>query len=108
LLTGVLEAAASPDHPRLRGLFAGLPVAAYSGTLAKRFGGPAASSGAGEVRAKTGSLSGVSALAGVVVADNGRQLAFAAVANGFPGNGGEAVASSLDRIAAALAGCGCA
>ena len=53
---------------------AGLPVAATSGTLARRFGGTPV---AGRLRAKTGSLQGVSALAGYSSGLSGRQLTFA-------------------------------
>jgi D-alanyl-D-alanine carboxypeptidase/D-alanyl-D-alanine-endopeptidase (penicillin-binding protein 4) len=61
----------------------GLPVAATSGTLQKRFVGSAV---AGRLRAKTGSLDEVSSLVGWV--DPARQgpppVAFAVVANGVP------------------------
>lgn len=106
-LTRVLAAVTGPDHPELRGVLSGMPVAAYSGTLAERFGQSSASA-AGTVRAKTGTLSGVSALSGVVVTASGRVLAFAAVANGVPAGGTLGAEAALDRIAAALAGCGCA
>ncbi|HEY0486669.1 MAG TPA: D-alanyl-D-alanine carboxypeptidase/D-alanyl-D-alanine-endopeptidase [Mycobacteriales bacterium] len=107
LLTAVLALAAGDAHPELRGLLTGLPVAAYSGTLARRFGVPAASAAAGRVRAKTGTLSGVSALSGVVLDTGGRQLAFAVVADGVPPGGTGAAEIALDGIGAALAACGC-
>jgi D-alanyl-D-alanine carboxypeptidase/D-alanyl-D-alanine-endopeptidase (penicillin-binding protein 4) len=104
LLAHVLATAARADKPDLHAIFAGLPVAGYSGTLAGRFrtsqGGSAA---AGEVRAKTGTLTGVNSLAGIVVDADGRVLAFAAIADQ---NRGGAV-EILDRIAATLAACGC-
>ena len=59
----------------------------------------------GTVRAKTGTLLGVHALAGTVVTTDGRLLAFAVVADG---SGSEVAAeTALDDVAAALAGCGC-
>jgi D-alanyl-D-alanine carboxypeptidase/D-alanyl-D-alanine-endopeptidase (penicillin-binding protein 4) len=96
----VLTRAASPDHPQLRSLISGLAVAGYSGTLDDR-----GRAGRGVVRAKTGTLNGVNALVGFVVDADGRLLAFAAVANGTPGQfAGEA---ALDRIAERVSLCGC-
>ncbi|WP_083459712.1 D-alanyl-D-alanine carboxypeptidase/D-alanyl-D-alanine-endopeptidase [Jiangella muralis] len=103
LITQTLALAAGPDHPELRAVVTGLPVAAFTGTLADRFDDSAA---AGLVRAKTGTLTGVSALAGVVVAADGVPYAFAVLADDV-GNTTEARAA-LDDVAAALAGCGCA
>jgi D-alanyl-D-alanine carboxypeptidase/D-alanyl-D-alanine-endopeptidase (penicillin-binding protein 4) len=105
LLTSVLALAGSPHHPELRGILTGLPVALYSGTLADRFArSPAAG---GLVRAKTGTLSGVSALSGVLLDASGRRLAFAVVADGVPPGGKDSAEQALDRIAATLARCGC-
>jgi D-alanyl-D-alanine carboxypeptidase/D-alanyl-D-alanine-endopeptidase (penicillin-binding protein 4) len=105
LLTSVLAVAGSPDHPELRGVLTGLPVARYSGTLADRFVG--APAGAGLVRAKTGTLSGVSALSGVLLDASGRRLAFAVVADGVPAAAQDSAEAALDRIGAALTRCGC-
>jgi D-alanyl-D-alanine carboxypeptidase/D-alanyl-D-alanine-endopeptidase (penicillin-binding protein 4) len=107
LLTSVFAAAAGNKHPQLRTLLAGLPVAAYSGTLAKRFGGVAATAGVGLVRAKTGTLSGVSSLAGIVTTSDGHIVTFALLANGITESGTVAAEAALDAIAAKLAGCGC-
>jgi D-alanyl-D-alanine carboxypeptidase/D-alanyl-D-alanine-endopeptidase (penicillin-binding protein 4) len=106
MLTSVLRAAADDTKPKLRGVLAGLPVAAYSGTLSARFGDPKARAAAGEVRAKTGTLTGVNALGGVVVTKSGQQLAFAVVANSVPVGKTQAEAA-LDAVGAALASCGC-
>jgi len=106
LLTALLAAAASADHPALRSVISGLPVAAYTGTLADRYrGASSGGSAAGVVRAKTGTLSGVSSLAGLAVDADGRLLAFALVADAA-GNTAQAQAA-LDRVAAAIASCGC-
>lgn len=59
---------------------AGLPVAGETGTLEKRFTDSAA---AAKVRAKTGSLDGVSALSGFADARAGR-LTFSLLLNGLP------------------------
>ncbi|MEV8513418.1 D-alanyl-D-alanine carboxypeptidase/D-alanyl-D-alanine-endopeptidase [Dactylosporangium sp. NPDC051484] len=106
LLTGILTLAARADQGDLHAIFSGLPVAAYSGTLATRYvksqeGGSAA----GLVRAKTGTLTGVNSLTGIVVDADGRTLAFAFMADQTT-NPNQAVIA-LDRVAAALAACGC-
>lgn len=109
LLAQLLTVAAAPDtlDPRtakLRPLLEGLPVAGGSGTLADRYSDPNSSSGKGWVRAKTGTLSGVSTLAGVVLDKDGRVLVFATMSNGS--NVLEA-RPALDALAATLRGCGC-
>ncbi|MGB9378766.1 MAG: D-alanyl-D-alanine carboxypeptidase/D-alanyl-D-alanine-endopeptidase, partial [Mycobacteriales bacterium] len=107
LVTSLLTAAASGTHPELRPLLAGLPVAGFSGTLNERYRIAASRPGAGVVRAKTGSLSGVSTLAGVVRDTDGRLLAFAVLADEVRPGGIFAAEAALDRIAATLARCGC-
>ncbi|GIG96123.1 hypothetical protein Pma05_26960 [Plantactinospora mayteni] len=109
LLTDVLTMAAKRTRPELADLFPGLPVAAWSGTLSDRFdrsGEKATTAGAGVVRAKTGTLSGVHAISGVVTTADGRLLAFAVLANKVPVGQDEAQ-PELDRIATTLARCGC-
>ncbi|WP_024800944.1 D-alanyl-D-alanine carboxypeptidase/D-alanyl-D-alanine-endopeptidase [Nocardia sp. BMG51109] len=81
-----------------------LPVAAGSGSLADRFVTPADRTGAGWVRAKTGTLSVSSALAGYVLDSDGRVLTFALMSNDRPP---EASRPALDAIAAGLRRCGC-
>ncbi|ANZ36781.1 D-alanyl-D-alanine carboxypeptidase/D-alanyl-D-alanine-endopeptidase [Lentzea guizhouensis] len=109
LLTDVLMAAAKPAlddrTAKLRPLLTSLPVAGGSGTLAGRYGGVAAQ-GKGWVRAKTGTLTGVNALAGVVVDEDGRVLVFAFM-SASPGNPETEVRPALDVLATALRGCGC-
>ncbi|MEO3925337.1 D-alanyl-D-alanine carboxypeptidase/D-alanyl-D-alanine-endopeptidase [Micromonosporaceae bacterium B7E4] len=109
LLTDILTMAAKRTRPELADLFPGLPVAAWSGTLSDRFdrsGAKATTAGAGVVRAKTGTLSGVHAISGVVTTADGRLLAFAVLANKVPVGQDEAQ-PELDRIATTLARCGC-
>ena len=78
------------DDPRHASPFlATLPVAAQSGTLATRLTGTAA---AGNVHAKTGSMSNVRALAGYVTSGDGNVLAFAVLANNFAGPAGPILA----------------
>ena len=89
----------------LGAVVAGLPVAAWSGTLNDRFVSGSARGGAGVVRAKTGTLTGVSALAGLVHDRSGRLLAFAFLAD-RTGPTPQAEAA-LDVAATRLASCGC-
>ncbi len=97
-------------RPRLRAVLAGLPVAGFSGTLSagqsvfSGIGGAAL----GSVRAKTGNLGTVAALAGLVYDRSGGVLVFAFMADQIPSAGllTEA-AEAIDSAAAALAGCGC-
>ena len=110
LLGAVLAAAAAPaqgarDTEFLRPLLTGLPVAGGDGTLDDRFAPDAPSaSGRGVVRAKTGTLTGVSSLAGLVTDADGRLLVFALMSQRRqPG----AVRPRLDAIAAQLSRCGC-
>ncbi|MEV4311090.1 D-alanyl-D-alanine carboxypeptidase/D-alanyl-D-alanine-endopeptidase [Actinocrispum sp. NPDC049592] len=110
LLASVLAVAAGPDgkDPRtakLRSLLGGLPVAGGSGTLEPRFqpGTPSAV-GRGWVRAKTGTLSGVNSLAGVVLDADGRILVFAMMTNG---TAADAARPALDAVASTLRSCGC-
>jgi serine-type D-Ala-D-Ala carboxypeptidase/endopeptidase (penicillin-binding protein 4) len=105
LATLLTKAAMSPK-PALRALFAALPVAGFTGTLAGRYRSGSTTSGAGVVRAKTGTLTGVNTLAGVAVDADGRLLAFAFMADHVV-TSGDAARHLLDRAATVLAGCGC-
>jgi D-alanyl-D-alanine carboxypeptidase/D-alanyl-D-alanine-endopeptidase (penicillin-binding protein 4) len=107
LLAAVLALAASPAHPELRSILSGLAVAGFNGSLTTRFEDGSTRAAAGLVRAKTGTLSVVSAIAGTVVDASGRVLAFAFVADQVPAGGTLAARLGLDRLATALAGCGC-
>lgn len=102
-LVEVVALAAGEDHPELRAVVSGLPVAGFSGTLAKRFA--SAAPGRGVVRAKTGTLTGVSTLAGLVLDADGRLLAFAVTAPRAPTT--RRAQAALDRLLAVLASCGC-
>ncbi|WP_149360436.1 D-alanyl-D-alanine carboxypeptidase/D-alanyl-D-alanine endopeptidase [Lolliginicoccus suaedae] len=76
------DSAAALRTVRLRPLLDLLPVASGSGTLAERFSGAAGSDGAGWIRAKTGTLDGVSALVGYAATTNGRIVTFAFISTG--------------------------
>ncbi|MDF6020285.1 D-alanyl-D-alanine carboxypeptidase/D-alanyl-D-alanine-endopeptidase [Streptomyces sp. JH34] len=98
LLARLLALAAGPDHPELRPVLTGLPVAGFSGTLGDRY--TATSPATGLIRAKTGTLTGVNSLAGTTVDAQGRLLAFAFLASGTT-SPAEAEAS-LDTLATTL------
>ncbi|QKW50771.1 D-alanyl-D-alanine carboxypeptidase/D-alanyl-D-alanine-endopeptidase [Streptomyces buecherae] len=103
LLAQLLARAAGPDQPALRPVLTGLPVAGFTGTLRDRYGEE--SVGRGVVRAKTGTLFGVNTLAGTVVDADGRLLTFAFLTNGSTDPA--AAQRVLDRLASAVANCGC-
>jgi D-alanyl-D-alanine carboxypeptidase/D-alanyl-D-alanine-endopeptidase (penicillin-binding protein 4) len=69
----------------------------------------AGSPAAGIVRAKTGTLSGVDAIAGITVDADGRALVFAFLAYGSPDPTvvPSPTQEALDRLTAGLASCGC-
>jgi D-alanyl-D-alanine carboxypeptidase/D-alanyl-D-alanine-endopeptidase (penicillin-binding protein 4) len=103
-LTGVLAAASSTEHPELRPLLSGMPIAAATGTLSERFDEKDDRAAGGVLRAKTGTLTGVHSLAGSVVDADGRLLIFAVLAGGK----NQTVArAALDDFASKLATCGC-
>jgi D-alanyl-D-alanine carboxypeptidase/D-alanyl-D-alanine-endopeptidase (penicillin-binding protein 4) len=105
MLAHVISGAADGSLDGAAELLSGLPVAGYDGTLADR-GDQDPATAPGTVRAKTGTLNGVHALAGTVVTADGRLLAFAVLADAA--TGGEAAAeNALDEVAAELARCGC-
>jgi D-alanyl-D-alanine carboxypeptidase/D-alanyl-D-alanine-endopeptidase (penicillin-binding protein 4) len=81
-----------------------LPLSGLEGTVNKRFRGTPV---AGFMRAKTGSLTGVTTLAGVVTTADGRQLAFATLLDGMPA-GQKRPMAAVDDFVNALAECGCA
>jgi D-alanyl-D-alanine carboxypeptidase/D-alanyl-D-alanine-endopeptidase (penicillin-binding protein 4) len=107
VLADVLRLATQDDRPQLRPLLEGLPVSGFTGTLAERFRRPPAAPAAGRVRAKTGTLTGVNALAGFTVDADGRLLVFAVLAGRVPAGGTPAARAAIDRVAAALTACGC-
>ena len=103
-LDEVVNAAAGPDQPVLRPMVDLLPIAGGSGTLSNRFvGGDPVKSPAGWLRAKTGSLTKINSLAGIVTDTNDRVLTFAFISN----NAGIEGRTAIDALAGLLRTCGC-
>lgn len=101
----MLRIAAIGTRAGLRAVISGLPVAGWSGTLADRFVSGQSRTGAGVVRAKTGTLTGVSTLAGLVHDRDGRLLGFALVADRAPAT--TPAETALDSVVSRLSSCGC-
>ncbi|PRW62397.1 D-alanyl-D-alanine carboxypeptidase/D-alanyl-D-alanine endopeptidase [Actinopolyspora mortivallis] len=110
LLGEVLRTASAPaDSPsgasaRLRPLLTAVPIAGATGSLAGRYEDGRSAEARGWVRAKTGTLTGVNALAGTVVTEDGRLLGFVFLTNGSRAAQARPL---LDRMAAHLHECGC-
>ncbi|MFW6640230.1 D-alanyl-D-alanine carboxypeptidase/D-alanyl-D-alanine-endopeptidase [Nocardiopsis algeriensis] len=104
-LVDLVRLASDPAHAELNAAITGLPTANSTGTLSYRGRydeGSLANGAAGMVRGKTGTLNGVSALAGTIRDQEGNTYVFAFLAN-VPGVTG----AQLDTLAAALSSCGC-
>ncbi|MDN5777637.1 MAG: D-alanyl-D-alanine carboxypeptidase/D-alanyl-D-alanine-endopeptidase, partial [Humibacillus sp.] len=104
LLSQLLVLGYDGRHAVLRTALDGLPIGGLTGTLADRFDTATTRAAAGRARAKTGTLTGVSALAGSVVDDDGRLLVYAGL---VAGAGTNEARTALDRFVAVIASCGC-
>jgi D-alanyl-D-alanine carboxypeptidase/D-alanyl-D-alanine-endopeptidase (penicillin-binding protein 4) len=105
-LVGALRLAESSTQPGLRQVLTGLPVSGFTGSLQYRFDkGPAEARG--RVRAKTGTLTGVHGLAGVVDDVSRGRMAFVVVADRVRPRKELAAQTLVDRIAGALGACRC-
>ena len=100
-LTGLVRAAAT--RADTAEILAALPVGGLTGTLDDRL----EEAGAGVVRAKTGTLTGVHSLAGYVTDVRGVPLAFAVMTDGSEGDNPLETQAALDDLATALATCDC-
>lgn len=104
LLADLLLHVTQPDHVDLLPVAVDMPVSGWQGTMADRLAsGPAQ----GLVRAKTGSLRGVTSLAGTVTTQGGRPLVFVVIADQTPPGGQLGPRRVIDTFVQQLAGCGC-
>jgi len=105
-MLATLRLAAMPDQPDLRSVLSGLPVAGFTGSLTYRFddGEPV---GRGAVRAKTGTLTGIHGLAGLVTDRQGNTMVFVLAADRVRVPDTLDARQALDQLAAELAACRC-
>lgn len=109
LLVDVLRFAADEEQPDLWPVLAGLPVAGFTGSLTDRMDplSGADPDGLGRVRAKTGTLTGVTSLAGTVVDADGDLMVFVLMADRVPKDRDGLARVAMDNAAAALGACAC-
>lgn len=107
VLVALLRLDLSATHPTLNQIVSGLPVSGWDGSLRPRYQLPPSSAVAGRVRAKTGTLTHVVALAGMVRDRSGRLLLFAFLASEVPTGGTFGAEAALDNLVTSFANCGC-
>lgn len=105
-LLRVLALGTVESRPELRNVVSGLPVAAFSGSLGYRFE-DADPAGRGRVAAKTGTLTGVSGLAGIATDLDGTPMLFVLAADRVRKSDTLDAREALDSLAAALGACHC-
>ncbi|MFT4288982.1 D-alanyl-D-alanine carboxypeptidase/D-alanyl-D-alanine-endopeptidase [Nocardioides sp.] len=103
-LTAVLQHASQPGFDAI---LTGLPVAGFSGSLIARFTDEASQAGLGVARLKTGTLTGVHGVAGVVTDADGTAMTLVVMADAVGADQSLAARQALDDAAAALAACHC-
>lgn len=106
VLLGVLRLAASPEEPDLRPVLTSLPVAGFTGSLTNRMD-RAPDAGRGRVRAKTGTLTNVTSLAGIAVDLDGNLMVFALLADRVRKPLEDEARLAMDAAAAGLGACHC-
>lgn len=104
-LLAVLRAAMQTDPDALWPIYTGIPVAGFDGSLAARFTSAAAAPARGAASGKTGTLTGTSALAGLVVDRDGQLLTYAMMTNDVSV---WSASPAMDAVLGRIAGCRCA
>lgn len=105
VLLAVLRAAMETDPDALWPVYTGLPVAGFDGSLAARFSAAAARPARGTATGKTGTLTGTSTLAGLVVDRDGQLLTYAMMTNDISV---WTASPAIDQVVGRIAGCRCA
>jgi D-alanyl-D-alanine carboxypeptidase/D-alanyl-D-alanine-endopeptidase (penicillin-binding protein 4) len=90
----MLTTAAKENKASFKAFYDSIPVAGRTGSMKNRLKGTAAEQ---RLRAKSGTLEGVRALAGYAKKDNGQLLAYAIFANDYQGKGGQ-VRNQLEQF----------
>ncbi|MFI6124491.1 D-alanyl-D-alanine carboxypeptidase/D-alanyl-D-alanine-endopeptidase [Streptomyces sp. NPDC051064] len=104
----ILDLTTDPRHTRLKSVSEGLPVAGEAGsTLGPewgRFDTANSECAVGQVKGKTGTLTGATALSGLTQGKDGRWKIFSFIENNSTADGA-AIKDSLDGLAATVNGC---
>ncbi len=107
-IADVLALATTGKDPAFLRAVSTLPVAGLNGGLSNRYRGKQTKAVAGIPRAKTGTLRGISSLAGTTVDTDGHVLVFVVLTDRVPASSGTLGArAALDRFVTALTQCGC-
>lgn len=101
LLAALIQQAARGNDLQLRPLVASLPIGGLDGTLHDRY---VQQNGAGNVRAKTGSLQNSRALTGLVTTKSGRTITFCVIVDSFKEGTGGIARGAIDNFVNGLAG----
>lgn len=108
VISDVMQLGITGSAQEMTSILAELPVAGLTGTLHERFDTDDTRSAAGLARAKTGTLTGTSALAGTTTTADGRLLTYVLLADRVPSTTGTLGARAvLDRMVADITDCGC-
>lgn len=108
VISDVMQLGITGSAQPMTGIIADLPVAGLNGTMHDRFLANDSKGAAGIARAKTGTLTGISSLAGTTTTKDGRLVTYVFLADRVPTASGTLGARAvLDRMVAKVTACGC-